>query len=88
VSRDFEGADAFAAPSVQELLDQMLREGLIVPGAGPAPSPSSVASPATKKAFEPPTLAVYTDMQELLLLDPIHDVDETGWPQRQDEPKV
>jgi hypothetical protein len=88
VSRDFEGADAFAAPSVQALLDQMLGEGLIVTGAGPAPSPSSVANPATKRAFEPPTLAVYTDMQELLLLDPIHDVDETGWPQRQDEPKV
>jgi hypothetical protein len=24
----------------------------------------------------------YTDMQELLLLDPIHDVDESGWPHR------
>jgi len=31
--------------------------------------------------FAPPVLEVYTDMQDLLLLDPIHDVDETvGWP--------
>ncbi len=88
VRSDFEGADAFAAQSVKDLLDQMLREGLIVPGAGPAPTPSPVSNPATKKPFETPTLAVYTDMQELLLLDPIHDVDETGWPQRQDEPKA
>jgi hypothetical protein len=30
--------------------------------------------------FEPPVLRVYTDMQALLLLDPIHEVDESGWP--------
>jgi len=27
-----------------------------------------------------PELSTYTDMQELLLLDPIHEVDESGWP--------
>jgi hypothetical protein len=27
----------------------------------------------------------YTDMEELLLLDPIHDVDETGWPNKSPE---
>jgi len=32
--------------------------------------------------FSPPCLNKYTDMQELLLLDPIHDVDETGWPKK------
>lgn len=85
---DFEGADSSAAPSVNELLEQLVKEELILPGTGPAPAPSEVASPATKRAFEKPALAVYTDMQELLLLDPIHDVDETGWPQRQDEPKA
>ena len=31
-------------------------------------------------SFEPPMLSKYTDMQDLLLLDPIHDVDEAGWP--------
>jgi hypothetical protein len=30
--------------------------------------------------FEPPLLETYTDMQDLLLLDPIHDVDAAGWP--------
>ncbi len=85
---EFEGADASAVSSVNELLEQLLKEGLIELGTGPAPAPSHVASPAAKGPFEKPTLAVYTDMQELLLLDPIHDVDETGWPQRQDEPKA
>lgn len=85
---EFEGADASTASHVDELLDKLLNEGLIEPGTGPAPAQSPVASPAAKGPYEKPTLAVYTDMQELLLLDPIHDVDETGWPQRQDEPKA
>jgi Coenzyme PQQ synthesis protein D (PqqD) len=34
-----------------------------------------------KPNFEPPSLQKYTDMEELLALDPIHDVDEAvGWP--------
>lgn len=36
-----------------------------LPGAGP---------------YAPPQVEVYTDMQDLLLLDPIHDVDAVGWP--------
>lgn len=37
---------------------------------------------AVPRPFEPPHLSKYTDLQELLLLDPIHDIDTTGWPQR------
>ena len=37
-------------------------------------------SPSQKLRFEVPILHKYTDMQDLLLLDPIHEVDETGWP--------
>jgi hypothetical protein len=30
--------------------------------------------------FDPPILHKYTDMQDMLLLDPIHDTGEKGWP--------
>ncbi len=30
--------------------------------------------------YEPPKLVSYMDIQDLLLLDPIHEVVETGWP--------
>lgn len=30
--------------------------------------------------FEPPALQKYTDMEELLQLDPVHEVDQMGWP--------
>jgi len=33
-----------------------------------------------KETFEMPVLQKFTDMQDLLLLDPIQDVDEMGWP--------
>lgn len=31
--------------------------------------------------FIPPKVNKYSDMQDLLLLDPIHEVDEKGWPE-------
>ena len=34
-----------------------------------------------KLPFEIPSLQKFSDMQELLLIDPIHEVDEMGWPQ-------
>jgi Coenzyme PQQ synthesis protein D (PqqD) len=30
--------------------------------------------------YDPPQLQKYTDVQSLLLLDPIHEVSEAGWP--------
>jgi len=33
-----------------------------------------------KVRFDPPVLQKYTDMEDLLVLDPIHEVDEMGWP--------
>jgi hypothetical protein len=33
-----------------------------------------------KLKYQKPGFRKYTDMKEMLLLDPIHDVDETGWP--------
>ena len=36
--------------------------------------------PEPQEGFVAPQLHKYTDMQELLLLDPIHDVDQEGWP--------
>jgi hypothetical protein len=35
------------------------------------------------RPFEPPILERYTDMQEYLLVDPIHDVDSGAWPPRE-----
>ena len=38
-----------------------------------------------RPAFAPPVLHRFTDMQQLLLLDPIHEVGEQGWPDPQSD---
>ena len=69
---------------VQELLAQLQQENLIVPVDGAAVADLSDVMPSSnvheKPSFNAPLLNKFSDMQELLLLDPIHDVDEAGWP--------
>lgn len=73
---------------VQELLVQLQQENLIVPvdGASEAPDVSLSDKNHEKPLFNPPSLNKYSDMQELLLLDPIHDVDDAGWPKPNPDP--
>jgi hypothetical protein len=40
-----------------------------------------------KGAYVKPILEKYTDMQDLILLDPVHDVNSKGWPHKKDETK-
>lgn len=61
---------------------QSLQSHALVIAAPSAPASALApdgALPATGR-YEPPRLDVFTDMQDLLLLDPIHDVGEAGWP--------
>jgi hypothetical protein len=75
---------------VQELLAQLLQENLIVPVDGSRTVDLNQELPSNngheKPLFNSPTLHKYSDMQELLLLDPIHDVDDAGWPKPNPEP--
>ena len=69
-------------------LDKLKTEGIIVPADSPlkatdAPPP---AGHSPKIPFTAPALELYTDMQDLLLLDPIHDVDDSGWPNVKEQP--
>lgn len=36
----------------------------------------------SQESYQTPTLQKYTDMEDLLLLDPIHDTSDQGWPHR------
>ena len=76
---------------VQELLAQLQQENLIVPFDGTAEAtgltqPTPPTNGHEKPSFNPPSLHKYSDMQELLLLDPIHDVDDAGWPKPNPDP--
>lgn len=68
--------------AVEPFLEQLASEELIIETAdAEAAELLPVASPTSPLTFTPPILEVYTDMQELLMLDPIHDADpDKGWP--------
>ena len=71
--------------TVSSLVLELQEENMIVPAASGGQRERSaeearVSLEPKSRKFEPPILEKYTDMAELLLLDPIHEVDETGWP--------
>ena len=83
--------DSVDIPAVAEaFLTELLEEDLIVADQSAdgqrfelQDKGHNQGDPKGKPAFVEPTITGFNDMQELLLLDPIHDVDETGWPSAQ-----
>jgi Coenzyme PQQ synthesis protein D (PqqD) len=74
--------------AVSGLLSELSAEGLIESANG-AEGSSPVEPAATddrpRERFQPPVLEKHTDMQDLILLDPVHEVDARGWPHAQAE---
>lgn len=68
-------------------LDELIREEIVVLGPnGDGAIPEAQSGDAPQKLpLESLRLSKYTNMSDLLLLDPIHDVDEQGWPSRRPE---
>ena len=71
------GLEDFIAAAVANILVEEL------PGIAAATEDWSIALPGARLPYVPPVLQSYGDMQDLALLDPIHDVrEEEGWPSR------
>ena len=80
---------------VARFLAQLTEEGLIRPlRSSQEESPSSAdlalsaAETSADHPFARPALRTFTDMQDLLLLDPIHELDDAGWPMAPQEPEI
>ena len=72
-----------AENAVDELDAKLVEEQLVISADGE--SQQAATSPQAEPVPRPyvaPVINKYTDMQELLLLDPVHEVDEAGWPSR------
>jgi hypothetical protein len=75
------------ASAVSRLLDELAAERLIEEAteetAGGASQAEPLSAPLAQNGrvpFTAPVLEKHTDMQDLILLDPVHDVTEAGWP--------
>lgn len=81
----YSSANGEIAAAVDALYGQLLEEELVLTRDGPAPVRVAVSSnggspDGDARPFAAATLEKYTDMQDYLLIDPIHDVSGTGWP--------
>lgn len=65
---------------IEEFIDLLLKEELVATTDNASLTSFDSINIDNKLTYSKPTLNKYTDMQELLLLDPIHEVDEEGWP--------
>lgn len=83
-SQKYEGERTEIDAQVRELVAGLQHEGLVilddVEDAETKDDEAAIPMAGAKTAFARPVLHKYEDMQDLLLLDPIHEVDEMGWP--------
>jgi len=72
-------AAAEASDMVDAFIQTLLANDLVRADPEVVPGPLPASLPVTAP-FQPPVLGVHDDLADMLLLDPIHDVDEVGWP--------
>ena len=88
INQRYKGSRQEIENGVAQLLEQLQAEGLIIPSDS-AREISALSPPqpeASRPVFSLPVLEKYNDMQELLLLDPIHEADaQEGWPNPADD---
>lgn len=70
--------------AIERLTEELRGETLLEPLEGDADPSSAEDVPASETAvpFVAPLLERYEDMQDFLLVDPIHEVDDSGWPNK------
>lgn len=70
-----------ASAEIAAFVADLAAEELVI--AAPAVEPASETSAPVP--YAKPELNKYTDMQQLLLADPLHEVEEAGWPRTKDQ---
>ncbi len=77
--RLFVDAPAGASDELAAIVEKSIEAGLLAPSAS-APAPEIGTRERSVTVWTSPLFETYTDMQQLLLADPIHDVGDAAWP--------
>ncbi len=81
VAADYAGERERIAAGIAAFVRHLQEEQLITASQGTDESRrAGAATAAPVRAYSDPVLQKYTDMEQLLLADPIHEVEESGWP--------
>ena len=73
-----------ARADIAQFLDDLEQHGVLQRGEGAQARVGGGQLPAIdgKRPYDPPVVEKFDDLEELILLDPIHEVDPAGWPTR------
>jgi hypothetical protein len=67
--------------AVSELLSRLTEEELLDPSENGAATTNGDSPPAWQaESWAPPKLEKFEDLQNFLLVDPVHEVEQAGWP--------
>lgn len=68
--------------AVKKVLDDFVEAELVVADGNGAGDIGATSSPPVgeRLPFVAPSFTTFTDMQDIILLDPVHEVDARGWP--------
>jgi hypothetical protein len=83
LERRYEPAGEPIDTALRRFVEELANEGLIAAASasdGHAVATARAAENGDREVFRAPVLEKHTDMQELILLDPVHQVDTRGWP--------
>ncbi len=85
----YEADSPTASREAARFLEDLRREELVVEAVGAAEGGAARATPpggapdaSARRPFEAPRIESFSDLQDLILADPIHEVDAAGWPHR------
>jgi len=70
---------------LENFINRLITEKLVTETAENDHQPLPAPVPNGKPVFKTPVVEIYSDMQDILLLDPVHDVDKAGWPITKDQ---
>jgi len=80
----YDGTASDIEAGVTALINELVVEELVVEAGGTSALAVVASASATDEGERPlfvkPRLEKFTDMQDLILLDPVHEVDSRGWP--------
>lgn len=76
----FEVTESELSKDLTQFIDQLQKENLVVFSQGNTNEPGPKENISKKQPYVSPFLESFTDMQDFLLVDPIHEVDEQGFP--------
>jgi len=77
-------------PLIDDFIASLVDAQILIPASDGIPSPAKQELDARhlnhpiwfSGSFNPPVLESFKDMQEILLMDPIHDTNTKGWPEK------